>query len=96
MFENKKACDTNDVLSLIIKLLFIFAAIAAAVVTGLKIYEKIQSKRMYSLCNCCDDEYCDDDFCGCECDCDCESEDETSFAETVADVTEHEINPDQN
>ncbi len=83
---NKK--NTDDVLALILKLLLFFGAIAAAIVTALKVYEKIQSNRMHSLYGCCDDEY---DYCDCDCDCDCDEK--KDFAETVAEVTEKEINP---
>lgn len=92
MLENKKSYDKNDVIVLVLKLLLGIAAVAAAVVAGIKIYEKIQAKRICSLCDCCDEEdyFNDEDFC--ECDCCCEEE-EKDFAETVAEVTEKEINP---
>lgn len=94
MYENKKSYDLDDVLALILKILLVFAAIAAAVVAGLKIYEKIQSKKLCSLCDCCDDEYYDEDdnfFFDEDEDDDCECK-----VETVAEVTEHEINPTEN
>ncbi|MBQ8533736.1 MAG: hypothetical protein IJ462_02785 [Clostridia bacterium] len=96
MLENKKVYDKNDVIVLVLKLLLGIAAVAAAVVAGIKIYEKIQSKRICSLCDCCDDDmFCDDDdLCCCD-DCDCEDVAE-DFAETVAEVTEKEINPTEN
>ncbi len=94
MFENKKSYDKNDVIVLVLKLLLGIAAVAAAVVAGIKIYEKVQAKRMCSLCDCCDDEYFDDeDYCDCDCDCEDIAED---FADTVAEVTEKEINPTEN
>ena len=98
MYDKKKAFDTDDVLALIFKILLAFAAVAAAVVAGLKIYEMIQSKRLCSICDCCDDEYYDDDdFCICDNECDCEADaDSEEFAEKVAEVTEKEINPTEN
>ncbi len=97
MYKDKKYYNKNDVIVLILKLLLGIAAVAAAVVAGIKIYEKIQSKRMCELCDCCDDDlFNDDDFCICddECECDCGCDDATDdFAETVAEVTEKEINP---
>ena len=99
MYENKKYYNKNDVIVLVLKLLLGIAAVAAAVVAGIKIYETIQSKRMCSLCDCCDDDLFsdDDDFCVCddECDCDeCDCDDiAKDFAETVAEVTKKEINP---
>ena len=87
MYEKKQSYNKNDVIVLILKLLLAVAAVAAAVVAGIKIYEKIQAKRMCSLCDCCDDDYFDeDDFC----DCCCESDEPE---ETVADVTENEVFP---
>ena len=45
---------------------------------------------MFKLCDCCDEDFFDeDDYCDCGCDCDCDEH----FAETVAEVTEAEINP---
>ena len=88
MFEKNCSCNKNDTLALILKLLFAFATIAAAVVAGIKIYEKIREKEMFKLCDCCDEDFFDeDDYCDCGCDCD------DHFAETVAEVTEAEINP---
>ncbi len=94
MYNKKKTFDTDDVLALILKLLLFFGAIAAAIITALKVYEKIQSNRMHSLCDCCDDEYdyCDCEY-DCECDCECDCDEDRDFAETVAEVTEKEINP---
>ena len=89
MYERKQCCNKNDVLALILKLLVAFAAITAAVVAGIKIYEKIQAKRMCSLCDCCDDDYYDDDdYCDCDC---CFDDDEPEI--TVEEVTKAEINP---
>jgi hypothetical protein len=85
MNDNKKRIDTDDVLSIILKILLVFAAIAAAVVAAIKIYETIQAKRISCLCD--DfDEY-DDDFCICDCD-EC---DEPEI--TIEEVVEKEINP---
>jgi len=86
--SERKTCNKNDVLALVLKLIIAFAAITAAVIAGIKIYEKIQAKRMCSLCDCCDDEYYDDDLCECDC-CDCDDEPEI----TVEEVTEAEVNP---
>lgn len=87
MPENKKDYEKNDGLSLILKLVLIFAAIIAAVVVGIKVYEKIQARRINKLCVCDDEEDYfndEDDFCDCdECDDDI----------TIADVTKKEINP---
>ena len=91
MLDNKKTYNKNDVIVLVLKLLLGIAAVAGAVVAGIKIYEKIQSKRICSLCDCCDEDYFYDDEC-CDCECDCEEVAE-DFAETVAEVTEKEINP---
>ena len=96
MYENKKYYNKNDVIVLVLKLLLGIAAVAAAVVAGIKIYESIQTKRICRLCDCCDDDLFndDDDFCICDDDCDCDCEDnEKDFAETVAEVTKKEINP---
>ena len=92
MFESKKSYNKNDVIVLVLKLLLGLATVAAAVYAGIKIYEKIQTKRMLKLCECCDEDYFDDeDFCECDCDC-CEEADE-KLGETLAEVTENEINP---
>ena len=94
MYENKKYYNKNDVIVLVLKLLLGIAAVAAAVVAGIKIYETIQSKRMCHLCDCCDDDLFsdDDNFCICDDECDCDDVDKDS-AETVAEVTKKEINP---
>ena len=87
MSENRNTNEKNDVVSLIIKIVLVIAAIAAAIVVGLKVYEKIQARRINKLCVCDDEEDYfndDDDFCDCD-DCD--------FKDTVAEVTEKEINP---
>ena len=93
MFENKKTYDKNDVIVLVLKLLLAVAAVAAAIVAGIKIYEKIQAKRLMSLCDCCDDEW-DDDLCLCddECECCCE-ETADEAADVIEEVTKKEINP---
>ena len=62
----RKKRSTNDVIALIFKIILIVAALAGAAYLGYKIYEKVQEKRMRSLC-CCDDDCCCDDEC-CECD----------------------------
>lgn len=80
---NEKRNDTSDIIALILKLLFALATIAAGVVIGIKLYEKIQSKRMSCLCDCCDDDYYDDE----------DFDDEESSDDTVAEVTEKEIFP---
>lgn len=87
MNDNRKKIDTNDVLSTILKILLAFAAVAAAVVAALKIYETIQAKKLSCICDCCDDE-CDDDFCLCD---DCDDCDEPEI--TIEEVVEKEINP---
>lgn len=93
MFESKKSYNKNDVIVLVLKLLLGIAAVAAAVVAGIKIYEKIQAKRMCQLCDCCDEDYFDDEeLCDCECDC-CEEEASKDLGETLAEVTTNEINP---
>ena len=94
MYDKRKSCNTDDVFALVLKLLLFFGALMGAIITALKVYEKIQSNRMHSLCGCCD-EYYDDDYCECECSCDCDEE-KKDFAETVAEVTEKEINPTEN
>ena len=88
MFEKNCSCNKNDTLALILKLLFAFATIAAAVFAGIKIYENIREKEMFKFCDCCDEDFFDEDDC-CECECECDND----FAETVAEVTEAEINP---
>lgn len=89
MYEKRKTYDIEDVVSIVIKVLVIFAAIAAAVVTAIKIYEKIQTRRMLALCDF--DECCDDNFVCDECECeDCDK------GITVEEVTEKEINPTEN
>ena len=62
MPENKKDYEKNDGLSLILKLVLIFGAIIAAVVVGIKVYEKIQARRICKICDCADEEdYFNDD-----------------------------------
>lgn len=94
MFENKKTYNKNDVIVLVLKLLLAVAAVAAAIVAGIKIYEKIQAKRLMSLCDCCDDEWDEDDLCLCddECDCCCD-ECADDAAEIIEEVVKKEINP---
>ncbi len=71
----KRNTNENDVLALVLKLIFGLIAVAAIAYSAIEIYKKLKERYTFKICDC-DDEYFDDDFCDCECDCDCEIETE--------------------